>query len=358
MDVATGDEVPVYTAELVRRFPSTVSAKTILAKSYPISQMGLAYRIIDHPARVRRLRRESAILHIDSQLLSYLIAFRAKHWSVITCHDLVPFLPEFDDPSYVSRDQLLDKVYYRFLARGLRRAERIIAVSNFVKDELLRIGISPARIDVVPQGLDLGDFHPRNVREFAGAVERYGIPSNRPVVLFVGSEHPRKNLPALLRAFARAAHGTDAILVKVGAPRQPQRDQLVDLVQSLGLNDRVLFIDRVAGRDLPLLFSAAQILVLPSLHEGFGLPPLEAMASGSAVIASNTTSLPELVADAGMLVDPTSDDAIANGLARLLGDASLREELRARGLARARLFSWERTVAGVLEVYGKVVETA
>jgi len=200
-------------------------------------------------------------------------------------------------------------------------------------------------------GVDRSVYRVRERTEQVETLRRHALPADRPLVLFVGSEHPRKNAPGLLRAFALAARTTDAILVKVGPPRHPQREDLVNLVASLGLGDRVRFLDRVPEADLPPLYGAAAVLALPSFHEGFGLPLLEAMACGTPVLASDTSSMPEVVGDAGFLVNPEEDDEIAGALVRLLTERDLREELRARGLARAQSFSWDRTVQGLVETY-------
>ncbi len=174
-------------------------------------------------------------------------------------------------------------------------------------------------------------------------------------MLYVGTEHPRKNLPALFRAFRELVETSDAVLVKVGRARHPQREELERLAASLGIRERVLFVDHVDEDDLPLLYGTADVTVLPSLHEGFGLPPLEAMACGTPVAVSRVSSLPEVVGDAGVYFDPREESTIADALLRLLDDPELREELRARGLAHAAQFPWERTVAGVVASYDKAV---
>src|SRR5712691_10807893 len=143
---------------------------------------------------------------------------------------------------------------------------------------------------------------PRSARACARISAKYGIPPSRPIVLYVGTEHPRKNLDALLRAFAQVT--SSAVLVKVSVPRHPQHEILERLARSLGVASRVRSLEGVVGEDLPGLYGAADVLVLPSLTEGFGLPPLEAMACGTPVAVSNAGSLPDVVGNAGLLFDP------------------------------------------------------
>ena len=162
----------------------------------------------------------------------------------------------------------------------------------------------------------------------------------------------------MFRAFARVALKNNAVLVKVGLPRQPQRTDLVDLAGKLGIRDRVVFIDSVSEEKLPFIYGAADALVLPSFYEGFGLPPLEAMACGTPVIVSNTTSLPEVVGDAGVYVEPTDESGIAAAISRVLEDFALREELQIKGRARAAQFAWKRTIDGLLRVYERAITSA
>ncbi len=354
VDVVTVANPPSYTLEMVRRLRTSVDCNFIASKAYAPSQVGVAYRLLDHPFRVALARRHGALLHVDSQMLAYLPAFPLSPPIVVTCYDTVSFLPEFDDPSYVSRQGLLDSTYYRLLDRGLRRATRIIAISAFVKSALVRLGFDGTIVDIVPMGVDQSVFHLRDRSECDAARKALGIPEGKWTILFVGSEHPRKNIGRLLRAFAQLSD-LNAVLVKVGTPRYPQRANLRHLVKALGIEHRVLFLDRVSDNMMPLLYGAADVFVLPSLYEGFGIPPLEAMASGTPVAVSNVTSLPEVAADAALYFDPRDTEQIAAVLRTLLTDAGIREELRVRGRNRAALFPWERTLSGILESYDRAV---
>ena len=351
VDLVTGPSAPKYTAAIFERLHPRVDTRLLASRGYGASQRAMAYRLLHHPLSVARARRRRAILHVDSQLLAYLLAAPLRGPRVITCLDVIPFLPEFDDPSYVSRNRMMDRMYYRLLARGLRRADRVVAISEHVKADLRRLGLTKAPVDVVPMGVDLERYRPQGDAEHRRVREAHGIPDGIPIVLSVGTEHPRKNLPGLLRSFQGVSDR--AVLVKVGRPRTPQRGELLALASSLGIRDRVRFLDVVPEPDLPALYSAATVLAFPSLYEGFGLPPLEAMACGTPVVVARTSSVPEVVGDAGLYVEPKDDAAFAEALGRVLDDPELRTALAGKGRERAAGFGWERTIRGLRGTYEK-----
>lgn len=265
---------------------------------------------------------------------------------VVTVHDLVPLLfPETITP--------WSRLYARAtLRRILDAADRIITPSENTADDLeLLLGLSPERIRVVYNGVDDSFFadDARAEMEFVldtppATVEsdavRQTVGSNGPYILFVGTPEPRKNLERLLVAVTLARRrGLRERLVIVGdGGWGPSRIDGAE-VQRLG---------RVSDDDLRRLYMSASCLALPSLHEGFGLTALEAMASGTPVVAARVGALPEITAGAAVLVDPLNPDAIADGIIRCIEDGAL---LSAAGRARAKEFSWERTAAGTTAVY-------
>ncbi len=178
-------------------------------------------------------------------------------------------------------------------------------------------------------------------------------------MLFVGTVEPRKNVPTLLSAFQQVLdhYHPEVDLVLAGSPGW-LTDEVYALANRLGLTGRVHFLGRVSDEELVWLYNGARLLVLPSFYEGFGLPPLEAMACGCPVVVSNVSSLPEVVGDAGLLVDPQDADALAVAIWRLLSDAALREEMVAKGLKRAACFSWTRAARETLELYRRVADQA
>jgi glycosyltransferase involved in cell wall biosynthesis len=217
------------------------------------------------------------------------------------------------------------------------------------RDLTAAYGTPPGRIVVIPHG-----YHPR-FRPLDSAVVDAGLARlgiTRPFLLFVGTLQPRKNLARVLAAFERlAAGGWPGQLVLVG-----QRGWLSDpLFAAIAQPDspahgRIHLTGYLADDDVPIVYNGAEGLVFPSLYEGFGLPALEAMACGTPVLTSNTTSLPEVVGDAALQVDPLDTSAITDGMARLVGDAALRAKLRQRGLVCAGQFTWRRTAERTLTV--------
>jgi glycosyltransferase involved in cell wall biosynthesis len=233
-----------------------------------------------------------------------------------------------------------------------RSARTIIAISEATKRDLIDFYGTPAgKIEVVHHGVG-PDFHPRTQAEIASTLDRLGI--RQPYILSVGTVQPRKN-------FGRLAAAT-ASVERAGLPHQlviaGKRGWLADRVDremaASGQRDRVQTLGYVAPIDLPALYSGASAFCLPSLYEGFGLPVLEAMASGTPVIASHSSALGEVAGAAAITVDPTNVDAIGDALVRVLADDALAKELRDTGLRRAAEFTWERTARATLEILRRV----
>lgn len=260
-----------------------------------------------------------------------------------------------------------DLIYARFpqahaglRARGMRvlvpgaarRSHRVIADSQSTSADLVNLlGIAPERIDVVPLGLGTvrrqAPMPARDVRERLGLAERR-------VVLSLSAKRPHKNLLALIRAFAKLPTVERPMLVLPGYPTRHEVE-LRACARALAVEDDVRFPAWVSDEELEGLWAITQAFVFPSLYEGFGLPVLEAMARGVPVACSNASSLPEVVGDAALLFDPGDESAIASAMQRLLGDAAFAERLRARGVARAREFTWERTARLTLDSYARAM---
>lgn len=269
---------------------------------------------------------------------------------VVTVHDVS--FRRF--PEYFSwRDRL---VLNLLIGPSIRRAARVITISEFSRGEIARLyRIAPERIEVTPLAAGAA-FKPSLDQEGAQVRRRYALLTR--YILAVGNIQPRKNLPRLVAAFASiAAEYPDYQLVVVGQSAW-RGSEVEAAVRNYGLEGRVRFTGYVSDEDLVTLYSGATAVCYPSLYEGFGLPPLEAMACGTPTITSKTSSLPEVVGDAALTVDPSSIDEIAAALHRIIQDDALRAELRRRGLARAAGFSWERTARRTKEVYDRVLEEA
>jgi glycosyltransferase involved in cell wall biosynthesis len=349
----TGDES--YTVNLLRELPAAapeLSFATSLRNpsDLPDDVPGAVRRLpLNVPSPYRRIpfafpslaRRESAAL----AHLHYFAPPRLRCPAVVTVHDI----------SYARAPELFsarDRMLFRFVSGSLRRAARVIAVSEFTRADVIdRYGLESGKVTAIPNGVS------ERFRPLPGASERvharFGI--DRPYLLCVGALQTRKNVPLAIEAYARqAGRGTDCELVVAGGDRGGRLDVL-DAILRTRLTGRVHLLGHVEDAEMPALYSAARALVFPSLYEGFGLPALEAMASGTPVIASNTTGLAEAVGDAALTVDPSSVEELAGAMTRILGDEELRERLVAAGLARAARFTWERAARETADVYRDVL---
>jgi glycosyltransferase involved in cell wall biosynthesis len=272
---------------------------------------------------------------------------RSRGRSVITIHDLAFLIY----PHFLTKDAAR---YYGQIDRAVRRADHIIAVSQSTKNDLVRmLGTSEDRVTVIHEAAD-PRMRPMPRDEALQRVQAlYGVPDE--FILFVSTIEPRKNVGGLLRAYQRLRDGykLTPALVLAGSPGWLSGD-VYDLVAKLGLKPHTHFLGRVEAYDLPYLYSAARCLVHPAFYEGFGLTPLEAMACGTPVVVSNISSLPEVVGDAAMLIDPQQDEEITVALWRVLTDEALRDSLRMKGLQRAARFSWGRAAEQTMAVYRRV----
>jgi glycosyltransferase involved in cell wall biosynthesis len=264
---------------------------------------------------------------------------------VVTVHDL-SFL------FYPQGFRTLNRSYLRTFTRtSVRRARRVIAVSESTKQDLMRCyGLAEDRVDVVHNGVD-ASFRPMPTDQVEAFRAKRGLPER--FILHVGTLEPRKNAVRLVEAFARLPQ-TRPPLMLIGG-KGWLYDEVFARVEALNLNSEVHFVGYVPAEDLAWWYNAADLFVYPSLYEGFGLPPLEAMACGTPVITSTSSSLPEVVGQAGQLVDPTDIQALAMAMERALADAELREEMQAAGLLQARRFSWRETAEGTANSYRRAL---
>ncbi|MHA6247677.1 glycosyltransferase family 4 protein [Pontibacter sp. CAU 1760] len=256
------------------------------------------------------------------------------------------------------------KAYARyFLRTAALRSNAVITVSQFSKAELMRYtGVSPAAVSVIYNGIQAATF---NKSSTASAQEnlqgRHPNLPKQPFLLFVGNVKPHKNLLTLLRAYAQVIKSQDIPhhLLIVG-----QQDGFITGDQAVGaylrehptLQERVHFTGYVDDQDLPLLYNAASLFVFPSLYEGFGLPPLEAMACGCPVIASNAASMPEVCGQAALYFDPLDVPVLAGLLLRVLREKDLREELQKLGFKQAMQYNWQVAAARHLDVFERVLQ--
>jgi glycosyltransferase involved in cell wall biosynthesis len=249
-------------------------------------------------------------------------------------------------PGHYSRKNLLRGCYE--MRKAARDADEIVTISDSVgKDIATLLHVSPRRMMTIPCAIDLKAFRPRPVEEVEAVRKRYHLPPD--FYLFLGPPHAeagnKKNLRVIVQAYSQAPEGADYLLpvVMAGGERVGRlREPMPAPLGGRALLDQCLYLGFVPDEDLPALYTAARALLFPSLHEGFGIPPLEAVACGTPVVAADRPAIPEVVGDAALLIDPLQPQSLLDAL-RKLGQGSVRQELIAKGFERARLYSWERS---------------
>jgi glycosyltransferase involved in cell wall biosynthesis len=298
------------------------------------------HRLERYALNVELMRLGLDVLHSPD----FIPPHRPSCRSVITVHDLAFLLY----PHFLTKESAR---YYGHIDQAVRWTDHIISVSESTKrDTIQHLGVPEDKITVVyeaanpifqPVDREIAREHVRN---------RHGI--DGPYILFVSTIEPRKNVPTLLRAVWQLmeCYKEDVRLVLAGGKGWLFEDAFA-VVDELELNGRVHFVGRVPSEDLLYLYNAAEMLAHPAFYEGFGLPPLEAMACGLPAIVSNVASLPEVVGDAGLLIDPHDVDELTVAMWRVLNDDELRWEMRDKGLRQADFFSWERAARETMEIY-------
>jgi len=270
-----------------------------------------------------------------------------------------PYVMVVYDLAFERMPESFDPKLLEFLLSWIRpsilRADAIIAVSEYTRTELMALyGIPAERITVIPCGVERR-FRPAGSAHLASTRERLGLPER--FVLVLSSSEQNKNVPLAVRAFAgaRTRGLSDYTLVLAGRPGLAA-DSVRRAVAEAGIEPHVRDLGFVADEELPALYTAAELLLFPSLYEGFGLPPLEAMACGTPVVCSDATSLPEVVGEAGVLLDPRNEQDWTQAILDLCFDESARSALSRRGIARAEGFSWEETARRTLAVLEEVAD--
>ncbi|MDD3036230.1 MAG: glycosyltransferase family 1 protein, partial [Candidatus Saccharimonadaceae bacterium] len=238
------------------------------------------------------------------------------------------------------------------LKKSCKRADKIITISEFSKREIIKyLGIKEDKIVVMPCGVNYSLYHNAYTEEEVSVVTaKYDIKNK--YLLYLGTLEPRKNINRLIQAYALIKNTVPDLPKLVLAGRKGwMYDNIFEIVKELKLEKDIIFTGYVDEKHTPILMKGAEIFLFPSLYEGFGMPPLEAMACGTPVLVSNVASLPEVVGDAGVLVDPLSTQSIRDGLELLLKNNELRIELSRKGLERVKTFSWDRSVEIVAHVF-------
>ncbi|AXI24803.1 glycosyl transferase family 1 [Methanofervidicoccus sp. A16] len=285
------------------------------------------------------------IIHSPENITLF-IKLRENQKKVITVHDIMPYI--FNQYHHL----LLRCSYKFFLLKTLRTADKIISVSyNTKKDIIKYFKIPEDKIKVIYHGIDR-NYKPLPEEEIESIKKKYNI--NYPFILYTGGLAPNKNVERLIYAFYKLKKKLPEYKLIITGIKRYKYKSIFETIDKLNLQKDIIFTGYVPEEDLPALYNAADLFVYPSIYEGFGLPPLEAMACGTPVITSNTSSLPEVVGDAGIMVDPYDVDGLSKAMYEVLTNDGLREELRKKGLERAKLFSWKECAEEHLKVYEEV----
>jgi len=360
MEVAARELIPALLAEAPpgMRFTAFVNREAAAAGGGPWGELLPAVTVpVNARNRVQWVLGEQALLPRlaarEGVDLVHSLASTAPLWGrfrrVVTVHDLIyARFPE-------AHSGIRDKGMRVLVPQAARRSDRVIADSHSTREDLMAmLGVRSERIDVVPLGLGGVKREPPLPEHETRA--RFDL-GERSVLLSLSAKRPHKNLLALIGALARIPAERRPLLVLPGYPTWHEAE-LRSRALAAGVAEDVRFLGWLSGEELEGLWALSEAFVFPSLYEGFGLPVLEAMARGVPVACSNASSLPEVAGDAALLFDPHQEPSIAAALERLLGEPALREQLIARGLARAREFTWERTASLTLASYHRALASA
>ena len=338
-----------YARELAGAFPTGRDVRVV----QPASRPGLVGKVLDKRWRYAALaRREQAELNIIvSEAYAFLLNSVDPARTAVVCHDMHPLIEQKHRGLWrsVFRGELRRLNYVATFRRNLRKmaaARRIITVSEHTRKDLLKYCPEVPAEKVVAVHSGLSAFWSRLPDERLRAA--HGLAGKR-VLLHVGNDNWYKNFSRVLDAFALLAQRPDVVLVKVGDINPANRQEL----GALGLAERVVHVPRADDAELRSWYSAADVLLFPSLHEGFGWPPLEAMACGCPVVAAARASIPEVCGESVLYADAQDSTSIAAMAARLLDDGDLRRRMIEQGLQHVRSFSWQSTVAGILQAMGE-----
>lgn len=328
--------------------PADIEIATELGDNFrAVPDWSRAYSIREQLTIPLDLRREKVdLFHAPHYVLPPLTPCK----SIVTIHDCI----HLRFPQYLPNR--LGYVYARSsLWVATHRAARVLTVSETSKRDILRyFRVPESKIDVIYNAIDERLGEAPTEAEMAQVRERYQLFD--PFVLYAGNIKPHKNLERLIEAFNTLRRGgLEHVKLLIIGDEISKYATLRRAVHRYKLHKHVRFFGFVSDTTLASLYRLASVFVFPSLYEGFGLPPLESMAAGTPVITSNVSSLPEVVGDAALLIDPYEPGEIAAAMRRVLTEPELRDDLRARGLARVKQFSWDRSVRRVREIYGEVM---
>ncbi len=300
---------------------------------------------------VKRKADPKAISHIFFGEEASILRFLPLKKTVVTCLDIIPI-------SYPANLSRAYRLFYKTCVKGLKKADKILTVSEHTKKDLVKyLGIDPAKIRTAYWGINK-TFRPnQNTESFC---EKYSLDRTKKFIVSVGAlDSPRKNLSALIKVMPRILKEIpDAELVIAGYKNDATRSPLTDtgspitsFIKSEGLEQKIHLLEKIPDEDLCLLYNLANVFVFPTLYEGFGLPPVEAMCCGAPVIASNNSSLPEAVGTAGILINPQNEEELSSTIIKVLRDEKLRRHMIEKGFRHVKKFSWSDYAQTLYETY-------
>lgn len=271
---------------------------------------------------------------------------------VVTCHDLINFVAP-ENVQEQAQMPLISMTAWKFAVRGLQSADRIVTVSSHTAKDVTRwLDIAPGKITVVPNAVEAG-FQRLNQADIDRVRQQWGVSPETFCLLNVGSSHPRKNIGTVLEAVRQLkVQKVPVHFCKAGADFAPEQKKFIQTHQ---LQTHITYLGKPDRQTLIQSYNAADVLVAPSLYEGFGMTILEAMSCGIPVITSNVTSLPEVAGDAAVLVAPTDVQAIVTAVSQIQHDSEYRQLLRQRGWERVKAFTWESAAEKIAHLYEKLV---
>lgn len=268
-----------------------------------------------------------------------------KCHKVVTIHDLIPYIM----PETVGRSYLIK--FLEEMPTIIKEASKIITVSEYSKKDIIKFfPHAEGKVFVTPLATN-NIYKPINKTKCKKYLsQHYNITS--PFLLYIGGFSPRKNIRSLLFSFSKLCKSNDfnLKLVIVGSIRE-EKEILIELCKKLDIFDKIIFPGFIDENEVPIFYNCCEIFIYPSLYEGFGLPPLEAMSCGSVVITSNTTSIPEVVKDGGILINPYDNDELYETIIKVLSNINYRKTLKKKALVQAKEFSWEITAKKTIEIY-------
>lgn len=322
------------------------------------------YKFLEYPISIKNRVADKVVQILWEQIiLPILILFKGISLVHLTKNFGVPFIVNttyittiHDIIPYILKDQYLNKAYKRIefalkTKRAIKHSKIIITDSHYTKKDLMKyFNVPDNKIEVLYLGVDSKFKKIEQPLTKQALKNKLGIEA--PYILGIGGTEPRKNVSTLIQAFEQLQqkYQTHYSLVIVGRPWPKMEKENSVITQA---NNKVIYTGYIEDNELVSLYNEADLFVFPSLYEGFGLPPLEAMACGTPVIVSNTTSLPEIVGDAGYYIDPRNPEQISEAIWHVLSDASLRESLITKGFERVKFFNWDDSVNKIIEIYKK-----